>query len=126
MRSKVCVQMSHYLDQMNGKCLTKSILILAVYDNHIKQRSYNGEKKLLSFHSQENYQMKFKICMLGSLFFVLCHQCGLEMCSSFSSGLCHKFFNTFKCYQKLPSSKLTVQWDHQLFLNVASIQHAVE
>jgi hypothetical protein len=39
--------MSHYLDQMNGKCLQKSILILAVYGNQLEQRFYVGEIKCI-------------------------------------------------------------------------------
>ncbi len=46
-RSKAYVQMSHYLDQTNGKCQTKSVLILAVYDDQLKQRSYIGETKYI-------------------------------------------------------------------------------
>ncbi len=47
MRSRAYILICPYLDQMNGKCQNKSILILAFYNNLLKQRFCVGKIKCI-------------------------------------------------------------------------------
>ncbi len=75
------------------------------------------------FHSQELKQ-KFDTCMLGSLFFILCHWHGIDTWSSSSSGSCNKFFKAWAMPQyKLRASRMhcfhstQFKWNVHCFLN---------
>ncbi len=63
-------------------------------------------ESLLSFYDgSQECETKFITCMLSSLLVLLCHRCGIEWWSSFSSGSVTKFFPIFKCY-----------WQHESFM----------
>jgi hypothetical protein len=89
-RSKAYILICPYLDQMDGRCQDKTILILAVYNNLLEQRFCISETKYIL--------IPLSTCMLGSLYSFCAIsaelKCGVHphqvlVTSSSKCGLCH-------------------------------------